>query len=235
MNNKRNIQTIAPFLADGFIDLEKPIFDTDEYSTFLNKNADRLGLFKKYLICKLHDSWVIDTNVSDNLFSITLNDFSTHVFADAIIERKNLSIDHDKLVFPIQIDFKTNNKVTFNEVDDNGNLTEIEPIELDEYLYEQVVSIDNDKTELAFTFWKTFQDDKQGQTFVLLLTATNIIISERQDIAWQQVFGSEFDNYYQYFKQHFDSDRYVSDHNECEKLVDEYEQTQVTNDKKPNR
>lgn len=225
MNNKKNILTVAPFLADDFVEASEIVFDVDQYQQFIKDNKKRLGLFSKYLICKFHDSWVIDTYVSDNLFSVTLNDFSTYVFADALIERKNLSIDSDHIAFPIQLDFKTNTKVTFNEVDDDGNLTEIEPIKLDEYLYEQVVSVDNDKTELAFTFWKTFQDDKPGQRFVLLLTAGDVIISERQDIAWQEIFGSDFDNYYQYFKQQFDSDRYVSDQHKCLELIDEYDTT----------
>ena len=225
MSNKKNILTVAPFLAEDFVEASEIVFDVDQYQQFIRENKQRLGLFGKYLICKFHDSWVIDTNINDNLFSVTLNDFSTHVFADAIIEKKNLNVNHDKLVFPIQLDFKTNTKVTFNEVDDYGNLTEIEPLKLDEYLNEQVVSIDNDKIEFAFTFWKTFQEDKPGQRFVLLLIATEIIISERQDLAWQKIFGSDFDNYYHYFKQHFDSDRYVSDQHKCLELIDEYDTT----------
>jgi hypothetical protein len=225
MSNKKNILTVAPFLADDFVEASEIVFDVDQYQQFINDNKKRLGLFSKYLICKLHDSWVIETNITDKLFSVILNDFSTYVFADTIIEKNNLSIDSDNISFPIQLDFKTSSKVIFNEVDDDGTLTEIEPLKLDEYLYEQIISIDNDKIELAFTFWKTFQDDKPGQRFVLLLTATDIIISGRQDEAWQNIFGSDYDNYYQYFKQQFDSDRYVSDHNKCLELIDEYDAT----------
>jgi hypothetical protein len=223
MSNKKNILTVAPFLADDFVEISEIVFDVDQYKQFIRDNKHRLGLFGKYLICKFHDSRIIETNVTDKVFSITLNDFSTYVFADAIIERNNLSIDSDNISFPIQLDFKTISKVSFNEVDDEGNLTEIEPGKLDEYLYEQIISIDNDKIELAFTFWKTFPDDKPGQRFILLLTATDIIITEQQDIAWQQTFGSDFDDYYKYFKQQFDSDRYVSDHHKCLELIDEYD------------
>jgi hypothetical protein len=62
LNGQRNIQTIAPFFADYFIDLDKPIFDTKEYLHFLNQNSERLGIFKKYLICKLYDSWIWCSN-----------------------------------------------------------------------------------------------------------------------------------------------------------------------------
>lgn len=225
MNRQKNILTVAPFLADDFVEASEIVFDVDQYQQFIQDNKQRFGLFGKYLICKFHDSWVIETNITDKLFSITLNDFSTHVFADAIVEKKNLDIEHEKLVFPIRLDFKTESKVTFNEVDDDGNLTEINPVKLDEYLYEQITSIDNNKVELAFTFWKTFQEDKPGQRFVLLLTATEIVVTEKQDLAWQQIFGSDFDNYYQYFKKHFDSDRYVSDQHRCLELIDEYDTT----------
>jgi len=86
MTEKRNIQTIAPLLADDFVDLDEPIFDTNKYSVFLDTNIKRLGIFKKYLICKLHDSWVIDVNQDNDKFKIRLNDFSTYVFADTIVE-----------------------------------------------------------------------------------------------------------------------------------------------------
>jgi hypothetical protein len=218
---KINILTAAPMLAEDFVEKSGAGFDVGEYRQFIQDNKKRLGLFGKYLTCKFHDSWVIDTNISDNLFSITLNDFSTHVFADAIIKKRNLDIEHEKLVFPIQLDFKTNAKATFNEVDEDGNLTEINPVKLDEYLYEQIISIENNKVEIAFEFWKA----KPGKRFILLLTATEIVVTEKQDNAWKGLFDSEFEDYYQYFKKQFDSDRYVSDYTKCLELVDEYDLT----------
>jgi len=104
MTEKRNIQTIAPLLADDFIDLDEPIFDTDGYSIFLDNNENRLGTFKKSLICKLHDSWEIDTKQDIDSFILTLNDFSTYVFADTLIEKSNLPIDSDNISFPLTIE-----------------------------------------------------------------------------------------------------------------------------------
>jgi hypothetical protein len=222
MNIQKNILTVAPFLADEFVDIDEPTFDNSTYEKLLQDNQQRLGLFGKYLVGLLHDSWVIDIKQTDNLFSVLLNDFSTHVFADAIIDKKKLTIEHDKLVFPIQLDFKTTHKVTYNEVDDDGNLTEIKPIKLDEYLGEQIISVDNDKIEFAFTFWHS-EKKKPGTRLVLLITAAEISVSEKQDLAWQQIFGSDFDNYYQYFKQQFNSRRYVSDLGNCLQLIDEYD------------
>lgn len=222
MNIKKNILTVAPFLAGDFVDLDEPIFNIGLYEQFIQNNKQRLGLFGKYLTCKFHDSSVIETIITDNLFSITLNDYSTYIFADTIIDEYNLAIDADNISFPIQLDFKTIGKLTFNEVDEKGNMSEIEPIKLHEYLYEQIISIEKEKIDLAFTFWKTFEGDKPGERYVLLLTASEIEVIEKQDLAWQQTFGSDFDNYYEYFKQQFNSDRFVSDQNICQELIEEY-------------
>jgi hypothetical protein len=234
MNDKRNIQTIAPFLADDFVDLDEPIFDTDRYSIFLDNNAIRLGTFKKYLICKLHDSWVIDTKQDNDRLTISLNDFSTYVFADTLIEKLNLPIDSDHISFPLTIELAGNLKVEFNMVDDDGNLIKIDPIKIDEYLYEQVTHLDQEKIEIVFHFWKSnLEEDKPGERIIVIASAKNLNLKESQDPAWTEIFGHEYDGLYKYFKEQFDSDRYVSDHNECEKLITEYEQKQMKNQKKP--
>ena len=84
-----------------------------------------LGLFYKYQGL-LHDSYIVETSITTETFLIELDDFTTHVFADAIGEKKKLKIDHDKLVFPIHIEFEIND-LTFNTVDDDGNIHEIKP------------------------------------------------------------------------------------------------------------
>jgi len=234
MTEKRNIQTIAPYLADDFVDLDEPIFNTDTYSIFLDNNAKRLGTFKKYLICKLHDSWVIDTKRDKDSFTITLNDFSTYVFADTLIEKSNLTIDSDHISFPLTIELAGNLKVEFNKVDDEGNLIQIDPTKIDEYLYEQVTHLDQEKIEIVFHFWKSnLKDDKPGERIIVIVSAKDLSLTENQDKAWKEVFGDKFNSLYKYFKEQFDSDRYVSDHNECEKLIDEFEQIQLTNERKP--
>ena len=234
MTGKRNIQTIAPFLADDFVDLDEPIFNTDTYSAFLENNAIRLGTFKKYLICKLHDSWVIDVNEKIDKFSLILNDYSTYVFADKIIERYNLPLDSDNIAFPLTIELTGNLKVEFNKVDEDGNLIQINKTHLDEYLYEQVTHIDKEKIEIVFHFWKSnLKDDKPGERIIVIVSANNLTLTENQDQSWTEIFGDKFDELYKYFKEQFDSDRYVSDQNECEKLIDEFEQNQLTNERKP--
>jgi hypothetical protein len=125
-------------------------------------------------------------------------------------------------------------KVEFNTVEDDGELKQINPTQLDEYLYEQITNIDNENIEIFFHFWKSnLKEDKPGERIILLVSAKELSITENQDQAWIEVFGNKFDDLYKYFKEQFNSDRYVSDHNECEKLIDEYEQKQQTNERKP--
>lgn len=220
----KNIKEVAPFLADDFIDLDESIFDADNYSVFLEEKSEKLGILKKYLICKFHDSSIVNISQNINRFSIKISDFSTHVFADAIIEKFNLTINHEDLLFPLSIEFKGNLKVNYFEVDENGFLHEIAPTILDEYLYEQVTKIEDDKIEIVFHFWKSNADeDKHGERVIVIVSASEISVVEEQEKAWLDLFGKEYDNYYEYFKSQFNSERYVSDYSECMKLIKEFD------------
>ncbi len=220
-NLKKNIQDIAPFLADHFVDIERDVKTFEKNNKMVADNAKRLGLFHKYLGL-LHDSWFLKTIITADKFSITLNDFTTHVFSGVIVDKNKLNIDHDKLVFPIQIDFETTN-LTFNTVDEDGNIQIIEPITIDEYLYEQIISIDYEKIEIGLVVWKRGIDDEPGRQILLLMSVKNIVLTELQDNAWTEIFGNDFDNYYKYFKTQLDTGRYLSDQSICNELYEEYE------------
>jgi hypothetical protein len=224
MNMIKNIRTIAPFLADDFVDLDESIFDTEEYARFLNQNSDRLGIFKKYSFCKLHDSWIIGIKTEKDRFEITLNDFTTFVFANTIIEKYKLPIDPEKISFPLTIEFDEKIEVEYNSVDENGDLRKIDPIDLDEYLYEQITRLDKDCVEIVFQLWKSnLKEDIPGEDIIVIVSGKDLTINENQDKAWNVTFGHDYDKIYDYFKAQFNSDRYVSDQNECEKLIEEFE------------
>lgn len=225
MNDKRKIQAIAPLLAEDFIDLDNPIFDRDKYSILLNENSDRLKNFRKYLIWKLHDSWITELEIKSNKFEMKLNDFSTHVFGDAIVEKFKIDIVHDKLNFPVIIELKGNLNVGFFKVKENGEIESIEPIKVDEYLGEQILKLNNNQIEIAFELWYSNpNEDLPGERILIIVSAKEINIIENQKKAWNEIFGNKYDEYYKYFKEQFESDRYVSDYTECLKLVDEYEE-----------
>jgi hypothetical protein len=217
----RNIQDIAPLLADHFVDIESDATTFEKNNKLVSDNSKRLGLYHKYLGL-LHDSWFIKTNSTVDKLSITLNDFTIRVFSDVIVDKKKLDIDHDKLVFPIQLDFETTN-LSFNTVDEDGNIQTIEPTALNEYLYEQIISIDNDKIEIGLVVWKNGIDDERGQHILILMSVKNITVTELQDNAWKELFGNAYDKYYKYFKTQLDTGRYLSDQSNCYELYDEYE------------
>jgi hypothetical protein len=215
----KNIQSIAPLLAVHFIEAE----DSEIYEIhrkLINKNELRIGLFKKY-IGSLSDSWILKTEITQQKFSILLNDFVTHVFADAIIAEKELKIDHDKLIFPIQVDFEITNLV-FNTVDENGIIQTIDPIEIDEYLDEQVIACNKNSIRIGLVVWKKNKDGA-GQSLLILMDAKDISVIEGQENAWSQIFNNEYMNYYQYFKSQFLIERYLSDQTICKELIDEYD------------
>ncbi|WP_053404614.1 hypothetical protein [Persicobacter sp. CCB-QB2] len=223
MIENRNIIEIAPFLADDFVDLDEPIFDLTQYSKFLDENSDQLGNLKKYLNGKLHDSWITNFELDEKKIQITLNDFSTHVFSDAMVERFDIKIDHDKLVFPLTLELKENLKVEFFQVEENGDLITIDQFSFSEYLGEQVLKLKHDQVKIAFELWHDNpNEDLPGDRILVLVSAKELELIENQDKAWNEIFGKKYDNFYQYFKEQFESDRYVSDYSECLKLVDEY-------------
>ena len=84
---------------------------------------------------------------------------------------------------------------------------------------------EKNRIEIAFQFWKfVLKREKSGKNIILIVSAQELIITENQDQAWNEIFGNEYDDLYEYFKGQFDSKRYVSDYTECLKLIDEYEQ-----------
>ena len=220
----RNIQDVAPLLADHFIDIELDSSVFENNQKLVADNAHRIGLYYKYLGL-LHDSWFIKTNIIADKFSITLNDFTTHVFSDVIVDRKKLKINHDKLVFPIRLDFEITN-LTFNTVDEDGYIQSIEPTTLNEYLFEQIISIDSNNIEIGLMAWKDGIKNEPGEQILILISAKSITLTESQDNAWTEIFGNAYDNYYKYFKEQLDTGRYLSDQPNCYELFDEYETIQ---------
>ena len=215
----KNIRYIAPLLAEHFMDLESVEKAFKEYQELIQSKSQSLGLYQKYLD-KLHDSWFIKTNITDERFSITLNDFTTHVFSDVIVGKNKLEVDHDKLVFPIQLDFEITN-LSFNTVDENGDIRIIQPTTVSEYLFEQLLSISKEEIEIGLVVWKDGIGKQPGKHILILMRVKEIILSELQDNAWADIFGNAYDKYYEYFKSQREAGRYLSDQSTLYKLYDE--------------
>lgn len=213
-----NIVDVAPLLATHFIDVDSDLKLIKANAQLLINNRERIGKYYDYQN-RLHDSWIINTTITESKFTFVLNDFVTHVFADAIIEKKQLVIEHDKLVFPVIIEFDVNN-ISFNTVEEDGELIIIEPTFIDEYLDEQIIKVNQDKVDVGLVVWKK-NDGKPGKRILVLIDATNICLTEQQDQAWHNIFGNKYNKHYQYFKEQLKTGRFLADMNECLKLIGE--------------
>jgi len=214
------IQEIAPLLAEQFIDFEADSTIVANYDKLLHENADRIGLYQNYFPL-LHDSWFLDTTLTENKYSIILNDYTRYLFSLALIERKELEIDPGDLVFLLHGDFVTSD-VTFNRVDNNGVMIPIEPTTIDVYLYEQILEIDKEQIELGLVVWKNYPN-KQGEHILILMGVKDIVVTEYQDKSWSLVFGNSYDDYLAYFKSQLQEGRYLSDQELCAELIDEFD------------
>jgi hypothetical protein len=218
---RNRIQEIAPILAEHLIEFENDSETIKNYYEYLNSHSQRLGLYYKYLPL-LHDSWFIETKLTENKFEIILNEYTTFIFATALNHKKSLKINHDKLVFPSQIDFTKLSEISFNEVDENGIIHEIKQTRIDEYLYEQIISINQESIDIGLIAWKE-NKDRPGQEILILMKFEDFIITELQNKNWERVFGDEYKEYYNYFKSQLQIGRYLSDQSICEELIDEFE------------
>ncbi len=212
------IQTVAPFLANQFIDSATHTFDFTAYESFLAQHAEQLGSFKKYLIDKLHDSKVLEIAHNHEQLRIVLDDFNTLVFAEALLSKKQPALHPESFTFPITLEFQGNPSIHYYQVTPEGVLHPIPPVPVDEYLYEQVTQITNQCIEIAFKFWKS---GSPGKAILVMVSSQQLTVTEGQDEAWQQVFGDQFDAYYSYFKEQFNEGRYLSDYQECLNLIKE--------------
>jgi hypothetical protein len=74
--------------------------------------------------------------------------------------------------------------------------------------------------------WKDGIKNEPGQQILILISAKSITLTELQDNAWTEIFGSTYDDYYKYFKEQLATGRYLSDQPTCYELFDEYETIQ---------
>ncbi|RYE38730.1 MAG: hypothetical protein EOP48_26645 [Sphingobacteriales bacterium] len=216
----KRIQDILPFVAHHFIDdeIELPAVGvkTGEYK------ASNLGLFHKYLN-QLHDSWVLSTHSNGNSFTLQLNDFITHVFADALIQYKKLRINHSSLIFPLEITFETAT-VSYNLVNETGAIHPVEPFRSYQYIDEEILHAGEDYIHIAIVVWIEDEKKKGGHYGLVLIRSSNLRVAELQEQAWQKLFDERFHIYYDAFKKERDRGRYLGDQEICLALLSRIKQ-----------
>jgi hypothetical protein len=160
--------------------------------------AESMGTFQKYFN-RLHDSWVVSVAFSATQFAIRLNDFVTHVFADALIQYKGLTIDEELLEFPVELLFD-NATVSYNLVNHLGQVRQTDPFAFHNYIDEDIIAADSSSAEIAFVVWVSGVARRRGHYGLLLIKASKVHVEESQDQVWHSVFGDDFSKYYNTFK-----------------------------------
>lgn len=223
---KKNVLDIAPQLAYYLLDdVETSVFDSVDLP---DSAKHRIGRYYEHFGL-LHDSWILKTTVTPQNFQISLNDFTTHVFAEALVLKKRLNIKDERLVFKIDIEFEIQ-AVTFNTVDDDGLLDEIKPINVNEYLYEQVISVTDSLIDIGLIAWVSSQKRKPGKHILILVRANSISLNDHRDRDWESIFSNDYDIYYTRFKAELSAGRYLSDQSLCNILIDEIDGELINHD-----
>ncbi|PAW91977.1 hypothetical protein CKK33_00090 [Mucilaginibacter sp. MD40] len=218
---RRKIQDIAPSLLDHFIEIER--YNLQDKSEVLKQSRQTLGRYYDYL-GRLHDCWIIENTLVEQNFVLRLNDITTHIFADALISKKNLKVNEDDLVFRVNVDFQVSN-LTFNTVDEDGSINEIKPLVLDEYLDEEIISVTDKLIKIGIVAWVKSQRRKPGHYVLVLFDAKKVTVDEYQDQDWERIFNNNYDRYYNKFKAELLNGKFLSDQSVCEKFIDEIDET----------
>lgn len=215
---ERMIQDIAPLLAPDFIDFKLNQSHIRQHNLLLENAKPALGHLYNY-VPLLHDSRVLDLTTAPGKCHLLLSVYSRYAMASALIDRKGLKIDKSNLIFPIAFDFEVT-KVSYNRVRESGVIYEIAPVPVSIYTHMQVIANRPDEVELGMVFFQQSADNP-GQFVLLLLTAKNINVTEKQDAYWKQYFGDAYNVYLEYYKEQKNKGAYVADPWICGKLITE--------------
>jgi hypothetical protein len=212
-----NIKDIAPTLVFHLIENEETFAEFESGVTEFPRKIEGFiplaGMGDKYFTGHLHDSPILSIKVENNDLSLIVNDFTTLQFACALIDKKNLKIDKDKLIFPFEMKTEETEHLSLNTVDDNGKIHESKCMKLKEYLHEEIIEWTDDNIEMAFDLWSG------KESYLLLVKCKRIKFIENQDKYWKKYFRDEFNHYYDYFVNERNDRIYLSDYSLCERLI----------------
>ena len=231
MKTLLNARDYVPFFANQFVedDSEDIEFDYQAYNDLINSNRARLHGFEHY-ISRLHDSWLKGIEVNGDSLRMTLNDFDSHVFADALVEKHDLKIKHEALHFPLVLNFSGNlSYKAYTVVDGSdgdlkpmyiGTLNEELP-KTQQYLYEQILELDTEHIKVAFALWNW-----EGKYLILEVTANEFVLEEQQDEHWKKVFEGKYLEEWEFFNEKRFGAYIEIGLSSCRKMLEEFERKQ---------
>lgn len=229
MKTLLNAREYIPFFANQFVEDESEDieFDYQAYNDLINSNRAHLHGFERY-ISRLHDSWIKGIEVKDDSMQITLNDFDTHVFADALLEKYDLKIKHEALHFPLVLNFSGNLSYKAYTVVD-GSDGDLKPMYIGtvneelpktkQYLYEQILELDAEHIKMAFALWNW-----EGKYLILEVSASQFMLEEKQEENWNEVFEGKYQEQWAFFNNKRFSSYLELGISSCRKMLAEFEQ-----------
>jgi hypothetical protein len=228
------IQDIAPTLAHCYIkdlDFEQGADARNAYYERFKTLDERYRLSRMRLGGRLHDSYVLSREKTDDRYVLWLNDVATLDFAGALRDKKGLQIN-DEMEFPLGIVARDVKRLSLCAVNErSGRIMPCCHAKLWQYLYEEIISWDESGVEIAFVLvsdqirvsGRSRRQFRNAHALMLIACGHLGIDDEMQDEAWHKYFGRDFDDYYSFFKRKRDEGVFLSDYTECRKLIDEFE------------
>jgi hypothetical protein len=211
IGNSNNIKILAPTFVENYTEEE---MDKNIHKEYYKNN---MGILGKYFFYNLHDSKILLLkNINNNMY-LRINDIATFEFARALINKLNLEINIQKIIFPLEIISEETKHFSFNVVDLNGELHKHKLIKVSEYLHEEIIEWTNEDKEIAFDLWT---GKITPCRILLLLSCKNIKVIENQKTYWEKYFGTKYDKYYNEFRKERNKGTFLSDYSICIKFIE---------------
>jgi hypothetical protein len=166
-----------------------------KYRNDLAAKVDTLPHGAKYLGCILHDSEVLSLSYENQEVIICLNDFSTHCFVDALSDMLNLGIPYSKTIFPLGLRFTGVSQCSMARVNLKEQIVYLSferyfP-RLKEFLYEEVIRLDEQCIEIGMIFTLSGRVQSKNQS-LLQLRGSQLIFEEGQREAFINLVGKKY-------------------------------------------
>lgn len=167
---------------------------SEKYASFISSENNFDEITKQYFGGRLHDSWVEKISYQSDQMSIVLNEFSSHCFADAIVEGFNLNIPHKKLIFPVALNFSKIKNISISWVNGNSKIIPLNKEKfipkLSEFLYDQIITLEENKISLGMLFWSGLKGNKSD--LLLQVECEKVNVDESQREAFIKIFGDKY-------------------------------------------
>jgi hypothetical protein len=175
----------------------------NRHSLFVNSKGDDFHNVHLYLNSALHDSIVTSVSYDKDVLSISLDDFSTHCFCNALVKISKMSMVHAKRICPVMLKFDKIRECSLAYINRNNKLIQLSKAKhlhkISSYLYDQVIKLEPDSIFIGILFWAT---SLRKRYLLLQIKCKRLTIVELQRKAFLELFGDKFiDLYDRYWKQ----------------------------------